>query len=162
MLLQITVRPMSVADLPFVAELESDVHLHPWTRAQILAVDKLLLENYIGWVAWDDNADVLCGYLLLQTLLDEVEILTIGVAKPAQGQGVGMALLARAFDAFGVKNEITACLLEVRESNWTAIALYQKCGFVTVGRRKNYYPEPNTTEREDALLMRKALFPSTH
>lgn len=155
--MQSTIRPMSAADLPFVAALENAVHLHPWTTAQILAVDKLLLENYIGWVAWDDDAGVLRGYVLMQVLVDEVEILTIGVAKTAQGQGLGAAFLARAFDDLSVQNQINACLLEVRESNWTAIALYQKCGFVTIGRRKNYYPEPNTAEREDALLMRKNL-----
>ena len=39
--------------------------------------------------------------------------------------------------------------LEVRESNAPAIGLYQKLGFVEVGRRKNYYEKP----REDAILM---------
>jgi len=37
----------------------------------------------------------------------------------------------------------------VRESNAPAIALYEKLGFTTVGRRKNYYEKP----REDAILM---------
>ena len=39
--------------------------------------------------------------------------------------------------------------MEVRGSNASAIALYEKLGFQTVGRRKNYYRE----EHEDALLM---------
>ena len=39
--------------------------------------------------------------------------------------------------------------LEVRAGNAAAIALYQKNGFVPVGRRKNYYTAPT----EDAILM---------
>ncbi len=39
--------------------------------------------------------------------------------------------------------------LEVRESNSAAIALYEKSGFETVGRRKNFYRDPV----EAALIM---------
>jgi ribosomal-protein-alanine N-acetyltransferase len=39
--------------------------------------------------------------------------------------------------------------LEVRASNLTAIRLYQRHGFLTLGRRRGYYREPE----EDALQM---------
>ena len=38
--------------------------------------------------------------------------------------------------------------LEVNENNEGAIALYEKCGFLKVGRRKRYY---NNTD--DAIIM---------
>ena len=41
--------------------------------------------------------------------------------------------------------------LEVRASNYDAIALYGSRGFRSVGRRKNYYEHP----REDAIIMTK-------
>jgi len=41
--------------------------------------------------------------------------------------------------------------LEVRESNFAAIALYQSLGFEEMGRRKNFYRRP----QEDALIMTK-------
>jgi ribosomal-protein-alanine N-acetyltransferase len=44
-------------------------------------------------------------------------------------------------------------LLEVRPSNHRAIRLYEQFGFVTIGRRKNYYPARHHS-REDALVMR--------
>ena len=43
--------------------------------------------------------------------------------------------------------------LEVRASNAGAIALYESMGFLTVGRRPNYYFHP----KEDALILRKDL-----
>ena len=46
-------------------------------------------------------------------------------------------------------------MLEVRQSNMGAQALYAGLGFVQVGRRKNFYTEP----MEDALLMQKAFAP---
>jgi ribosomal-protein-alanine N-acetyltransferase len=49
-------------------------------------------------------------------------------------------------------------LLEVGVTNAAAQALYGTAGFVTVGRRKNYYKGPNGTE--DALLMRREIAPS--
>ena len=41
--------------------------------------------------------------------------------------------------------------LEVRASNYDAIALYGSRGFRSVGRRKNYYEHP----KEDAIIMTK-------
>ena len=41
--------------------------------------------------------------------------------------------------------------LEVRESNYAAIALYGSRGFRGEGRRKNYYDHP----KEDAIIMTK-------
>jgi ribosomal-protein-alanine N-acetyltransferase len=41
--------------------------------------------------------------------------------------------------------------LEVRESNHTAINMYEKAGFVLIEQRKNYYPAVDG--KEDALIM---------
>jgi len=42
--------------------------------------------------------------------------------------------------------------LEVRISNYHAMRLYDSCGFVEVGQRRDYYPAANG-KREDALMM---------
>ena len=42
--------------------------------------------------------------------------------------------------------------LEVRESNERARAVYERYGFVEVGRRRGYYPAPRFA-REDAIVM---------
>jgi ribosomal-protein-alanine N-acetyltransferase len=47
----------------------------------------------------------------------------------------------------------SAAFLEVRAENAVAKALYEKCGFREIARRRNYYSEPV----EDALVMRALL-----
>jgi ribosomal-protein-alanine N-acetyltransferase len=41
----------------------------------------------------------------------------------------------------------------VRPSNYRAIHLYERFGFASIGRRKNYYPARHRS-REDAIVMR--------
>ena len=83
-----------------------------------------------------------------------VELTNIGVRKTFHGQGFG-SLLLRSFlnhcNAFGVDSVI----LEVRESNATAIRFYRHFGFVKAGRRKLFYSDP----QEDGLTMRLTLLP---
>ena len=61
-------------------------------------------------------------------------------------EGLILALIA------DLKARGSRCLtLEVRDSNASARALYEKLGFSEIGRRKNYYRSP----KEDALILRK-------
>ena len=50
---------------------------------------------------------------------------------------------------FAKANKLAFLTLEVRASNYDAIALYGSRGFRSVGRRKNYYEHP----KEDAIIM---------
>ena len=52
---------------------------------------------------------------------------------------------------FAKGNRLAFLTLEVRASNYDAIALYGSRGFRSVGRRKNYYEHP----KEDAVIMTK-------
>ena len=53
------------------------------------------------------------------------------------------------FENFAKANKLAFLTLEVRESNYGAIALYGSRGYRGVGRRKNYYEHP----KEDAVIM---------
>ena len=80
-------------------------------------------------------------------ILDEGTLEKIAVAPAFRRQGVAEAILG-AYLRFGAAH-LAFLTLEVRAGNAPAIALYEKMGFQTVGRRKNYYRELH----EDALLM---------
>ena len=79
-------------------------------------------------------------------------MMNIAVAPEYRKQGIGKALIEALMEYLRQK-KVIALLLEVRVSNASAIALYQKMGFEQVGRRPKYYRNP----REDALIMRREL-----
>jgi ribosomal-protein-alanine N-acetyltransferase len=145
---ELVFREMTVADLSTVAELEQSVHVTPWSLAQMSGLADFLGGQYRGFVA---QMDELAGYVVLQVLVDEVEILTIGVAQHMQGQGIGTVLIDGALSELQSQlPSLQACFLEVRESNAAAQALYRKLKFTQVGKRQNYYQNP----REHALIYR--------
>ncbi len=91
-----------------------------------------------------DGPDVL-GYAGLAVVGDEAHVLTIGVTGSAQGRGLGTALLRDLLAAAGDRT----VYLDVRDGNDPARRLYERHGFVAVGRRRRYY-QPSGT---DAVVM---------
>jgi ribosomal-protein-alanine N-acetyltransferase len=82
--------------------------------------------------------------------VDEAELLTIGVAASQQRKGLGRAMLGGMLELARGKN-MKRVLLEVRDSNAAAFALYRSAGFAEVGRRRGYYRDANGSE--DAVVM---------
>jgi [ribosomal protein S18]-alanine N-acetyltransferase len=91
------------------------------------------------------------GFVVARRVADEVEILLVAVTPASRRRGAGTALVASAL-ADAARAGAVAAHLEVRASNATAIALYERLGFVAVGRRPRYYDAT-----EDAVLMSRAL-----
>lgn len=91
------------------------------------------------------------GMILARTMMDESEILTLAVVPDTRRMGLGHALLRAAMRQAAAKDARTM-YLEVAEDNAAARALYLKCGFTEVGRRKRYY-----ANGDDALVMRVSL-----
>lgn len=90
------------------------------------------------------------GYAGLQVVLDEGYITNVAVRPECRRQGIAGKLL-QVFLDFAQGNHLAFLTLEVRASNYDAIALYGSRGFRSVGRRKNYYEHP----KEDAIIMTK-------
>ena len=90
----------------------------------------------------------LLGYAWFQFVMDEGYVGNVAVAEPYRRAGIGRAL-TEAMLALGRERGLAFLTLEVRESNLPARRLYERCGFETVGLRKNYYERPG----EDAVLM---------
>lgn len=88
------------------------------------------------------------GYVGLMYVLDEGYISNVAVHPDYRRRGIAQALV-RALAKRAEAKFLSFVTLEVRESNEGARALYEKCGFKIVGRRKNYYEKPT----EDAILM---------
>lgn len=140
--------PMTDADLDEVAFVEREAYEFPWTRGNF---EDSLRNGYFG-VCMRHVTGTLVGYCVLMPVVDEMHLLNLCVAPQAQGTGVGFALLREAVRITRGKR-LTGLLLEVRPSNLRAVRLYERFGFVTIGRRKNYYPARHRS-REDAIVMR--------
>ena len=69
--------------------------------------------------------------------------------RPDCRRGGGAGQLLDVFIRFAEGSGLAFLTLEVRESNYAAIALYGSRGFRGEGRRKNYYDLP----KEDALIL---------
>lgn len=143
--------PMQPDDLDAVTAIENSVYPYPWTRGNF---QDALRSGYQAWVVRDEAGDML-GYFLLMVAVDEGHLLNISVRADLQRRGIGHALLNRIV-SMARELGLTAILLEVRPSNMRAVTIYGHYGFVSVGRRKAYYPAAGNT-REDAIVMRLPL-----
>ena len=92
-------------------------------------------------------AGLVIGYVGLQTLGDELNLLKIAVLPQYRNLGVGFKLMQLSFD-YKSKNNLKNYFLEVRESNSQAIKLYKKFGFKLQSKREKYY-----SNGETALVM---------
>ena len=145
--MHVRIVPMKGDHLDEVAELERICFSAPWSR-NMLAEE---LENDCAafLAALDDEGRVV-GYAGLLVVLDEGYITNVAVRPECRRQGVAKKLL-QVFLDFARAHRLSFLTLEVRASNYGAIALYGAMGFRSAGRRKNYYEHP----REDAIIMTK-------
>lgn len=132
--------------------IEQDNHTTPWRLAQL---KDCTAQGYLTVVSLNEFQAVQ-AYCVLMPNVDEWELLNITVAKSAQRQGLGRALLAHAIETLRSK-KVNALLLEVRQSNHAALSLYRELGFEAVGLRKHYYKTMNPLTKEHACLMRLIL-----
>jgi ribosomal-protein-alanine N-acetyltransferase len=143
-------RPMRWWDVEQVALLERELFAHdPWTIEQFWGELARVPES--RWYAVHEDADGIDGYAGLYTVPPEADVQTIAVAARSQGHGLGRVLL-EALVAEARRRGCAQLFLEVRVDNASAVALYERSGFTSEGRRKDYYG-PGL----DALVMRLRL-----
>lgn len=102
-------------------------------------------ENTIYIVAKQDEEIV--GFAGLLVILDEATVMNIVTKKDKRHLGIGTLLLENLITISKNKN-VKSITLEVNERNTSAIKLYEKFNFKTVGTRKKYYNNADT-----AILM---------
>ncbi|MBR6509913.1 MAG: ribosomal protein S18-alanine N-acetyltransferase [Clostridia bacterium] len=128
-----------------IAKLEKICFASPWS-------EEVLLDAYsrgTNFFVCVKGKKVL-GYIGINCILDEGYITNIAVFPEYRGKGIGTALLNRVFSEASDLN-LSFVSLEVRESNFSAISLYEKNGFKEAGRRPRFYSDPEET----AIIMTK-------
>ena len=123
----------------------------PWSKESFAA----LLEQP-GVAAWISKDNEPSGFILLRSVGDESEILTLAVAPNYRRAGLGTLILKTAFDALQASGAKTM-FLEVSVENPKACGLYRKFGFSPKGTRPAYSSNKNTRAAADAIIMTKTL-----
>ena len=113
---QLHLRPMTVGDMAAVMAIEAAAYSHPWSHGNF--VDSLAA----GHVAEVLEFESLVGYFVAMAGVDELHLLNLTVAPPAQQQGHGSAML-EAVLAHARARRLASVWLEVRAGNAGARSL---------------------------------------
>lgn len=163
--MNIVIEPMTKDHISQVAEIEKLSFSMPWSADAFL--ESFSYDHAVFLVALDcDNTDnpqeltdnpskaIVAGYIGMYKVLNEGDITNIAVSPEYRGKGVGLALM-NSLKELAYQRNIDNLILEVRESNYAAINLYEKVGFCRAGIRKNFYEKPV----ENAIVMYMQLLP---
>jgi ribosomal-protein-alanine N-acetyltransferase len=98
------------------------------------------------------SGGAVCGFLLAWHAADELHLTDLGVTATARRRGIARALVCELLRE-GAHSWARVILLEVRESNAAALALYRSLEFRELDRRAHYYSDTG----EDAVVMQLEL-----
>ena len=167
-------RAMTLEDVDAVLAIEQAVQAYPWTRGNFIDAlghgyvcrvdaEELLMKplaiplacqnttaKRLVMAGHPEDGGEIRGFAVLMPVLDEAELLNIGVAAGQQRKGLGRAMLREMLDV-AHKMKMRRVFLEVRASNAAALALYRSSGFGKLGVRRDYYQ--NASGSEDAITM---------
>ncbi len=142
------IRFMKEEDIQGVAEVEKECFSSPWSEKSL----REELENPQAYFFVADVGGEIAGYMGTISVFGECSVTNIAVKEKWRNKGIASSVLHRAIlNSVYLGDEFIT--LEVRKSNTSAIALYEKFGFVKMGERKNFYRQPT----EDAFIYNKYL-----
>ena len=139
---RLRIRRLTYPDLPQVIGIERRAFPTLWSLAMFV----LELSKASGVCLAAVSGGRLVGYLICSRYADVWHLMNIAVDPPMRRRGIATALLEEMIARAGDDASYT---LEVRPSNGTAIALYERFGFRSAGTRRRYYQDTG----EDALIM---------
>lgn len=139
------IRRLTYADLPQVIALERRAFPTPWSLAMFVL--ELSKSSGVCLAALRDGE--LVGQLICSRYDTVWHIMNIAVDPSVRREGIATAMLEQLIERVGGGDGGAQITLEVRPSNGGAIALYERFGFLSAGRRPRYYQDNG----EDALVM---------
>lgn len=142
----LVLQPLPPEFLPAVLELDQQCFGGLWSAAGYSREIESPNSDLLVLMRQDPPHPVAIG--CSWAILEEAHITLLGVDPGYRRLGLGQWLLC-ALLRQGCQRGLERATLEVRISNQSAIALYQKLGFREAGRRRRYYQDTG----EDALIL---------
>lgn len=139
---------MRWTDLDEIHQIEKECFTSPWPKN----VFRSMLSDHSAFAYVARSEGKILGYVISWLDRDQVIIANLAVRASARRQGLGTRMLEFAMGE-GARAGATWAVLDVRESNLSAIRLYSEAGFRARGRRPGYYSNPP----EDSLVMCRPL-----
>ncbi len=142
------VREASERDIAHLAGIHAAAFARGWDHQEF---ERMLAQKSVrAHVVCEGAGGAPQGFVLSHVVAPEAEILSIAIAGPARGRGLGRALLEHHLGRLAGEG-VTTSFLEVDEANAAAIRLYEGLGYAVVSRRRGYYGDSG----HDALLLRR-------
>jgi ribosomal-protein-alanine N-acetyltransferase len=145
---KVDLRRLALHDLDGIETIENAVYPTPWSRSMFAG--ELAKPSSLSLGGFDPDTGRLVAYLIVSRYVDAWHIMNLAVHPGWRRAGVASRLLDELFEVTAGDSR-RGYTLEVRVSNVSAIALYERFGFEASGLRRGYY----TDNREDALIMWK-------
>jgi ribosomal-protein-alanine N-acetyltransferase len=143
------IRTMVRDDLALVSDIERRSYEFPWSHG---VFRDCLLAGYNCVVI--ERGEVVVGYGILSIAAGEAHILNLCIDPHFRKLGYADRMLEEIL-VHTRQAEVSKIFLEVRPSNESAIALYQKNGFRQIAYRPAYYQAREG--REDAAVLSKVI-----
>ena len=135
-----------------IANLHANSFEAAWDRAQI---DTLLsAETAIAFVSTLGGGHDAVGFVIGRLLVDEAEIITVGVGPEYRRRGIGQELLG-AFERAAATAGAKLVVLEVAEDNSAALRMYGTAGYSEAGVRPAYYKRVDGPAIDAKLLAKE-------
>ncbi len=138
----VIVRTAGTEDLSIVADIESESFASPWPE-EALSAELANPVSRIHLALWKGEP---AGFLIAWTLPGEIQLQKIAVRPAFRRRHIARRLLD---GLLANAKEGDRILLELRETNSAALALYRSFGFELDGVRRGYYADTG----EHALLL---------
>ena len=140
--LSISFRPMRVADIATVLDIERRTYPEPWSEGVFR--DELSQPGRVYLVAEVEGEMI--GFAGLMLVEEDAHVTTLAVDAAIRQRSVGTQLMLELIAA-GLDRGARNLTLEVRATNEGAQRLYSRFGMSAVGVRKHYYRD------DDAVIM---------
>ncbi|MCR5787809.1 MAG: GNAT family N-acetyltransferase [Bacilli bacterium] len=124
------IRELSINDLDFIYVLGDTLHNNYKSLNSYSDLNEGVNKTYII-----SESDVIVGFIHVQELIDEIDIIDVVVCEKYRNKGYATMLFNYCFNKYSNRKFI----LEVSSGNIPALNLYKKMGFKVINIRNKYY-----------------------